>query len=113
MDLIIINGYTPPSPAAFDVDFSDIYGAEEQLENGYSHVEQVRTQVPRISLEWRNIAENDAAEILAAVQPATFACQYFFGTMKTDTFKCKSPKLKLKLVQGNTRYYDLSIGLEG
>lgn len=113
MDLIIINGYTPPSPDTFDVSFDNINGAKEQLENGYDYIEQVRVQVPKIKLDWTNIIEADAVAILAAVKPATFTCSYFFGTMKTDTFKCKSPKLKLKLVNNNTRYYDLSLSLEG
>ena len=113
MALIIINGYTPPSPVVFEVSFSNVNGASEKLENGYEYIEQVRTQVPSISLAWTNIAEEDAAAIIAAVQPATFPCSYFFGTMKTDNFKCESPKLKLKLINGNNRYYDLSLELEG
>ena len=113
MDLIIINGYTTPSPDKYDVDFKDINGAEEQLENGYSYIEQTRAQVPDISLAWTNIAETDAANILSAVSSATFNCKYFFGGIKEDTFKCSSPKLSLKLVDGNTRYYDLSLTLEG
>ena len=113
MDLIVINGYTPPSPDKYDVDFKNINGADEQLENGYSYVEQTRTQVPSISLSWTNIIESDAIAILNAVEPATFTCQYFFGSLKEDIFQCNSPKLSLKLVDGDTRYYDLSLKLEG
>ena len=113
MNLIIINGYTPPSPDKYDVDFKNINGADEQLENGYSYIEHTRTQVPSISLSWTNIIESDAIAILDAVEPATFPCKYFFGTMKEDIFKCSSPKLTLKLVDGDTRYYDLSLKLEG
>ena len=113
MDLIVINGYTPPSPDKYDVDFKNINGADEQLENGYSYIEQTRTQVPSISLSWTNIIESDAIAILNAVEPATFTCQYFFGSMKEDILQCNSPKLSLKLVDGDTRYYDLSLKLEG
>ena len=113
MELIVINGYTPPSPDKYDVDFSNINGADEQLENGYSYIEQTRTQVPSISLSWINIIESDAIAILNAVEPAIFPCKYFFGSMKEDIFKCDSPKLTLKLVDGNNRYYDLSLKLEG
>ena len=113
MDLIVINGYTPPSPDKYDVDFKNINGADEQLENGYSYIEQTRTQVPSISLAWTNIIESDAISILEAVGPATFTCKYFFGSLKEDIFKCNSPKLSLKLVDGDTRYYDLSLKLEG
>ena len=113
MDLIIINGYTPQSPEKYDVDFKNVNGAEEQLENGYSYIEQTRAQVPNISLSWSNITESEAIAILEAVKPATFQCSYFFGEMKEDTFKCSSPKLTLKLVDGGTRYYDLSLKLEG
>ena len=113
MDLIVINGYTPPSPTKYDVDFKNINGASEQLENGYSYIEQTRAQVPSISLSWTNIVESDAVAILGAVKSATFPCKYFFGEMKEDTFKCNSPKLTLKLVDGDTRYYNLSLKLEG
>ena len=113
MDLIVINGYTPPSPNKYDVDFKNINGADEQLENGYSYIEQTRAQVPSISLSWTNIIESDAIAILDAVEPATFTCQYFFGSMKDDIFQCNSPKLTLKLIYGDTRYYDLSLKLEG
>lgn len=113
MDLIVINGYTPPSPDKYDVGFKDINGANEQLEDGYSYIEQTRAQIPSISLAWTNVIESDAIAILNAVKPATFPCQYFFGTMKEDTFKCSSPKLALKLVDGDARYYDLSLTLEG
>ena len=113
MDLIIINGYTPPSPNKYDVDFKNINGTSEQLENGYSYIEQTRAQVPSISLSWTNIVESDAVAILKAVKLATFPCKYFFGELKDDMFKCNSPKLSLKLVDGDTRYYDLSLKLEG
>ena len=113
MDLIVINGYTPPSPDKYDVDFKNINGADEQLENGYSYIEQTRAQVPSISRAWTNIIESDAIAILEAVELATFTCQYFFGSMKEDIFQCSSPKLSLKLVDGDTRYYDLSLTLEG
>lgn len=113
MKLIIINGYTPPSPNKYDVDFKNINGANEQFENGYSYIEQTRSQVPSISLAWNNIVETDAVAILNAVNLATFTCNYFFGSMKEDIFKCNNPKLTLKLVDGDTRYYDLSLKLEG
>ena len=113
MDLIIINNYKPPAPSKFDVDFSDVNGAIEQLENGYSYIEQVRSQVPTISLAWTNIVEADATAILKAVEPSLFLCQYFFGTNKEDTFKCTNSKLTLKLINDNVRYYDLSLTLEG
>ena len=113
MDLIKINGLTPPSPSKYDVDFKNVNGAEELLESGYDYIEQVRGQVPSISLAWVNIKEEDAGNILDSVKDATFPCEYFFGSMKSDTFKCANPKLSLKLVHGNTRYYDLSLTLEG
>ena len=113
MDLIIINGYKPPAPSTSDVAFSDVNGAREQLENGYSYIEQVRSQVPTISLAWTNIVEADAIAILKAVEPSLFPCQYFFGTNKEDIFKCTNSKLTLKLINDNVRYYDLSLTLEG
>lgn len=113
MDLIIINGYKPPAPSKFDVDFSNINGAIEQLENGYSYIEEVRSQVPTISLEWINIIEVDAIAILKAIEPSLFTCKYFFGTNKEDIFKCTNSKLTLKLINNGVRYYNLSLTLEG
>ena len=113
MDLIIINGLTPISPSKYDVSFKNVNGAEEQLENGYTYIEQIRTQSPSISLAWVNIEEQDAIDILNAVRPATFSCDYFFGTMKTDIFKCNNPSLSLKLIENDKRYYNLSLTLEG
>lgn len=113
MDLIIINGYKPPAPSKFDVDFSNINGAIEQLENGYSYIEEVRSQVPTISLDWINIIEVDAIAILKAIEPSLFTCQYFFGTNKEDIFKCTNSKLTLKLINNGVRYYNLSLTLEG
>ena len=113
MDLIKINGLTPVSPSKYDVSYTKNYGTEEQLENGYTYIEQVRSQVPNISLAWINIDEQDANDILNAVSLATFECNYLFGTIKTDIFKCKTQNLSLKLVEGDKRYYDLSLMLEG
>lgn len=113
MDLIKINGLIPVSPSKYNVSFQKNYGTEEQLENGYTYIEQVRSQVPSISLAWVNIEEQDAIDILSAVSLATFNCEYFFGIMRTDIFKCKNQNLSLKLVEKDKRYYDLSFTLEG
>lgn len=113
MDLIVINGLTPVSPSTYDVSYKKTYGAEEQLENGYTYIEQVRSQVPNISLSWVNIEEQDAIDILNAVSLPTFSCEYFFGTIKTDVFKCFNQNLTLKLINDDKRYYDLSFTLEG
>ena len=113
MDLIKINGLTCVSPSKYDVTYKKNYGTEEQLENGYTYVEQIRNQVPNINLSWINIDEQDAIDILNAVSLPTFECEYFFGVMKTDIFKCKSQNLSLKLIENNKRYYDLSFTLEG
>lgn len=113
MDLIKINGLIPISPSKYDVSFRNVNGAEEQLENGYTYIEQIRVQAPSISLAWVNIEEQDAIDILNAVSPATFTCDYFFGSIKTDTFKCKNPSLSLKLIDDYKRYYDLGLTLEG
>lgn len=113
MDLIKINGLIPVSPSKYDVSFQKNYGTEEQLENGYTYIEQVRSQVPSISLAWVNIEEQDVINILSAVSLPTFNCEYFLGTMKTDIFKCKNQNLSLKLIEKDKRYYDLSFTLEG
>ena len=113
MDLIIINGYTPPAPSKFEVEFSSKNGTKVELENGYETIERIRVQIPKISVAWVNIKEEEAINITNAVLPAKFDCQYFFGTMRTDRVKCEAPKLALKYANGAERYYDLSMTLEG
>lgn len=113
MNLIKIDGYVPPSVSKYSVDFGAVNGAEEKLENGFEYIEQIRSQVPKISVSWINIIEADAVSILNAVSPAVFPCEYFFGTMKEGMFKCSSPKLDLKFINGEERYYNLSLTLEG
>ena len=112
-DLIIINGYTPPSPVKYEVEFKCKNGTKVELENGYESVERVRVQIPTISLSWINLTEEEALAITNAVTPAKFECQYYFGSMRTSKVKCENPKLALKLINGNLRYYDLSMTLEG
>lgn len=113
MDLIILNGYTPPSPTKFEVTFKSKNGTKVEMEDGYETIERVRSQIPVIAVAWTNITEAEAIAIINAVSPAKFDCQYFFGTMRTDRVKCETPKLALKLLNGDERYYDLSLTLEG
>lgn len=113
MDLIILNGYTPPSPSKYEVAFKSKNGTRVEMEDGYETIERVRVQIPTIDVGWVNITEAEAIAITDAVTPAKFDCQYFFGTMRTDKVKCETPKLALKLINGNQRYYDLSLTLEG
>lgn len=113
MSLIILNGYTPPSPSKYEVAFKSKNGTRVEMENGYETIERVRVQIPTINVGWVNITEEEAVAITNAVTPAKFECQYFFGTMRTDNVKCESPKLALKLINGSQRYYDLSLTLEG
>ena len=113
MDLIIINGYTPPSPTKFEVSFKSKNGTRVEMEDGYETIERVRVQIPTISVSWVNITEAQAIAITNAVLPSKFEVSYFFGTMRTDKVKCETPKLALKLVNGTDRRYDLSLTLEG
>ena len=34
MDLLILNGYTTPNPATYDVELSDVNGEKSQVEDG-------------------------------------------------------------------------------
>lgn len=112
-DLIIINGYNPPSPTKFQVAFKSKNGTRVEMEDGYETIERVRVQIPTIDVAWINLAEAEAIAIINAVAPAKFDCQYFFGTMRESRVKCETPKLTLKMINGNERYYDLSLTLEG
>ena len=54
MDLIKLNGYTPPSPSTFEVNFADVNGEKTQVEDGTTFIEQVRADVPKIKVGWTN-----------------------------------------------------------
>lgn len=111
-DLIVINGYTPPAPSKYDVTFRKIYGADEQLENGYDYIEQTRSQAPTIALAWTNISEADAQAIISNVSQAEFTCSYWYGSIVSDSFSCDDQKLTLKYFTESERYYDLSLTLK-
>lgn len=113
MDLIKINGYKPPSPTTYKVDFSEIVGANETLESGERYKEQIKSLVPKITLGWVNIPESDCEMIISAVEPTLIDITYYFGRERTAVCQCSSPNLNLKFSKGNERYYDLNMVLEG
>lgn len=110
--LIKLGGHVPPSPSKYEVDFDDIKGAEETTEAGDRYIEQIVGQIPKISVSWTNIPEADANKIIEAVAPALIQCEYYHGGMKSDKFKCDSPKMTLKYTVDKETYFDVSLSLE-
>lgn len=115
MDLLEIGGVVPPSPTKYDISFGEINGTEEILENGDTYIERIKSGVPSISVSWVNLKESDAlAVIRAATVNARFDCKYFYmGMVETGYFRCKSPKVTLKLDTGTDRYFDVALTLDG
>ena len=115
MDLLEIGGIVPPSPTKYDISFGEINGTEEMLENGDTYIERIKSGIPTISVSWVNLKEADALEIMQAVTlNARFDCKYcYMGTVETGYFRCKSPKVTLKLDTGTDRYFDVALTLDG
>ena len=114
MDLIKLNNYTPPAPSTYDIDYADINGEKEQVEDGTTYIEQVRADVPTIKVGWTNLSKEEVTAITDEVSDAVVSVTYFYGTAKTAdmTTSARSLKLKSRDTSGNT-YWDLSFTLEG
>ena len=114
MDLLILNGYTTPNPATYDVELSDVNGEKSQVEDGSTYIEQVRADVPTIKVGWTNLSKDEVTAITDEVSDAVVSVTYFYGTAKIADMTTSARSLKLKSIDnsGNT-YWDLSFTLEG
>ena len=114
MDLIKLNNYTPPAPSTYDIEYADINGEKEQVEDGTTYIEQVRADVPTIKVGWTNLSKDEVTAITDEVSGAVVSVTYFYGTAKTSDMTTSARSLKLKSIDnsGNT-YWDLSFTLEG
>ena len=114
MDLIKLNDYTPPAPSTYDIEYADINGEKEQVEDGTTYIEQVRADVPTIKVGWTNLSKDEVTAITDEVSDAVVSVTYFYGTAKTEDMTTSARSLKLKSIDnsGNT-YWDLSFTLEG
>ena len=114
MDLLILNGYTTPNPATYDVELSDVNGEKSQVEDGSTYIEQVRADVPTIKVSWTNLEESVAQAITDKVSDATVNVTYFYGSAKTCEMTVSARSLKLKHIDtAGNRYWDVSFTLEG
>ena len=114
MDIIKLNGYVPPSPTTYDVEYASVNGEESQVEDGTTYIEQVRADVPTIKVGWTNLTQEEAIAITSAVSNATTDVQFFYGEMKAATMRASARSLKLKFVDGaGNTYWDLSFTLNG
>lgn len=114
MELLTLNGYTPPALSTYDIEYADVNGEKEQVEDGTTYIEQVRADVPTIKVGWTNLTQEQVTAITNEVSKATVNVQYFYGTMQLATMTASKRSLKLKCIDssGNT-YWNLSFTLEG
>lgn len=114
MDLIKLNSYTPPAPTTYDINYSDVKGTEDKVEDGTTYTEQIRADVPEIKVGWVNLTQDEVTKITDEVSDDTVEVSYFYGTVKTATMTKGDRALKLKSIDnsGNT-YWDLSFTLKG
>lgn len=114
MDLIKLNGYVPPAPTTYDVDFSDVNGEESQVEDGTTYVEQIRADVPEISIGWTNITETQVNNILDSVNSEIIYVSFYYGLMYNVNMRKSNRSLKLKSIdESGTSYWNLSFTLKG
>lgn len=114
MDLIKLNGYTPPAPTNYNIEYSDVNGEKSQVEDGTTYIERVRSDVPYIKIGWTNITIDEVTRITDEMANDVIDVEYFYGTTKTAKMTVGNRSLKLKLIEasGNT-FWDLSFDLEG
>lgn len=114
MSLIKLNNHTPPDPTTYEIEYSDVNGEKEQVEDGTTYIEQIRADVPAIKVGWTNLTKNEVTAITGEVANDTVEVQYFYGTVKTATMTSSKRTLKLKHIEaGGDTYWDLSFTLEG
>ena len=114
MDLIKLNDYTPPAPSVYDIEYSDVNGNKEQVEDGTTYIEQVRADVPTIKVGWTNLTQEEVTKITNEVSDAIVSVTYFYGTLKTADMTTGARSLKLKSIDNSgNHYWDLSFTLEG
>lgn len=114
MNLIKLNGYIPPAPTQYDVDFGSVNGEKSQVEDGTTYIEQVRADVPTIKVGWTNLTQEEVTKITDEIAGATVDVDYFYGTERKAEMTVSTRSLKLKSIDnaGNT-YWNLSFTLEG
>ena len=113
MDLIKLNGYIPPNPSTYDVSLSDINGEESTTEDGYSFIESIRKDIPTIKVGWTNITQDIAQNITRITANDKINVDYFYGDMASCEMTVSERALKLKLVESDKSYWDLSFTLKG
>ena len=114
MDLIKLNGYIPPAPSAYSIDYSDVNGEEAGLEDGTTYLEQIRADVPEIKVGWTNLTKDEVTAITNEASSGSIEVIYFYGTEQTANMRSGNRSLKLKCIEdsGETRW-DLSFTLKG
>ena len=113
MNLIIFNDYIPPAPTSYDINCSDVNGEHTTVEDGTTYIEQVRANIPEITVSWTNLTDEQVTRIFHEVKEDTVEVQFYFGSMQRETMTKGSRSLKLKSIddKGN-HYWNLSLTLK-
>ena len=113
-NLIILDGYTPPAPTTYSIEYSDVDGEETDLEDGTTYHEQIRADVPTIKVGWTNLSLAEAQQITEIMASDTVTVKYFYGNMRQADMRKSSRLLTLKGIdEHGATYWNLSFTLEG
>lgn len=113
MELIVLNGYKPPNPSTYDVEYSDVNGEESPVEDGTKFIERVRSDVPTIKLAWTNLKHEDMKRIISELSNDIILVHYWFGEYKPEEMTVSARSLKLKFIDDSgNMYWDLSATLD-
>ena len=113
MDLVTLNGYTPPAPTEYSLDIQDIDSSDTgRGETGYMVRERVREGIYKLSLAFTNITSNQVLSIKEAISPESFPVTLFDGEDVTVTMYAGNRALVLKSIDDESNcFWDMSFSL--
>ena len=113
MELISIEGYTPPSPTTYSLEIQDIDSDDTgRGETGYMVRERVREGIYKLSLAFTNITSDDVLQIKSAISPALIKVILFDGDSVNADMYVGNRSLNLKSVDDNGNcFWDMSFSL--
>lgn len=113
-NLVKLDGYAPPAPTTYSIEYSDVNGEESGLEDGTTYHEQIRADVPTIKVGWTNLTQAQVSQITEIMANDTVEVEYYYGSIHKADMRKSSRSLTLKTIseKGET-YWNLSFTLEG
>ena len=113
MNLVSLNGYTPPAPTEYSLDIQDIDSEDSgRGETGYMTRERVREGLYKLSLAFTNITSDDVLDIKNAISSEEIMVTLFDGTSVDAKMYVGNRTLKLKSIDDEANcFWDMSFNL--